>query len=69
MPKQTSFPLLFEVGDLVCLAYDDFRMYGYGLVVNAFADNEYEVYWFKEKVVDIETAYDILPAELPDDWE
>jgi len=29
----------------------------------------YRVYWFKEKSTEIETTFDILPAELPEGWQ
>ena len=69
MHKSSSSPLHYEVGDLVCLAYDEFRLYGFGLVMNILPEGDYEIYWFKEKFIDVENAFEILPAELPESWQ
>ena len=39
-------------------------MYGYGIVLWSHKNGEYEVYWFSDNSIDLETAFDILPAEL-----
>ena len=69
MHKNPTSPLHYEVGDLVCLAYDEFRLYGFGLVMNILPEGDYEIYWFKEKFIDVENAFEILPAELPESWQ
>lgn len=57
-------PHNFRVGDLVCLSYDEYRQYGFGIVLWTHKNGEYEVYWFSDNSVDLETGFDILPAEL-----
>ena len=51
------------------MAYDEFRLYGFGLVMNILPEGDYEIYWFKEKFIDVESAFEILPAELPESWQ
>lgn len=62
-------PHKFSVGDLVCLSYDEYRMYGYGIVLWSHKNGEYEVYWFSDNSIDLETAFDILPAVLTTESE
>ena len=50
------------------LAYDEFRMYGYGIVLEAHKNGEYKVYWFGDSRVDLETGFDIVPADLTNEW-
>ena len=69
MPISYRSPHKFSVGDLVCLSYDEYRQYGYGIVLWSHSNGEYEVYWFSDKLIDVETAFDILPAELPPNVE
>ena len=68
MPKAYRSPTKFKVGDLVLLSYDEFRMYGYGIVLEAHKNGEYEVYWFGDSRVDLETGFDIVPADLTNEW-
>ena len=68
MPRIPSSPLRYKVGDLVCLSYDEFKLYGYGIVMEGLPNSLYRVYWFKEKSTELETTFDILPAELPEGW-
>ena len=64
MPITYKSPHNFRVGDLVHLAYDEFKMYGFGIVLWTHNNGEYEVYWFRDSRVDLETGWDITPAGL-----
>jgi hypothetical protein len=44
-------------------------MYGYGIILWTYNNGEYEVYWFSDKSIDLETAFDILPAVLTTESE
>jgi len=37
--------------------------------MNILPEGDYEIYWFKEKLIDVENAFEILPAELPESWQ
>ena len=67
MPITHESPLNFRVGDLVHLSYDEFRMYGYGIVLWVHKNGEYEVYWFRDSRIDLETCWDIRPVRLTED--
>ena len=57
----------FKIGDLVYLAYDEFKIYGFGLVLDKHSHGDWEVYWFGEQGVQIEHPMDIKIVTLPDD--
>jgi hypothetical protein len=48
----------------VLLSYDKFRVYGFGVIIEAHKNGEYEVYWLEDSRVDLETGFDIVPAYL-----
>lgn len=56
----------YEVGDLVTLSYDQFRIYGYGIVLGRHQYGEWEVYWFLDQCIHLETSLDIQPATMPE---
>lgn len=59
-----SSPFKFKVGDLVCLAHDKYRLYGYGIILEKSTLGDYKVFWIKDKIADHETAFDIVHAHL-----
>ena len=67
MPITYESPHNCRVGDLVHLSYDEFRMYGYGIVLWEHKNGEYEVYWFRDSRIDLETCWDIRPVRLTED--
>ena len=64
MPITYESPHSFRVGDLVNLSYDEYKLYGFGIVLWEHKNGEYEVYWFSDNHIEIETCWDIVPAEL-----
>ena len=67
MPITYESPHNFRVGDLVYLTYDEYRLYGFGIVLWEHKNGEYEVYWFKDSRIDLETCWDIRPVRLTED--
>lgn len=57
----------FKIGDLVYLAYDEFKIYGFGLVLDKHSHGDWEVYWFSEQGVQIEHPMDIKIVTLLED--
>ena len=55
----------FKVGDLVYLAYDTFGIYGKGIILEKHSHGDWEVYWFGERGLYIESPMDIRIVELP----
>lgn len=56
-----------KIGDLVKLSYDDFGIYGYGIVIDKHSHGDWEVYWFSDGCIDIEASLDIQIVQLPED--
>ena len=67
MPRIPKSPPKFKVGDLVYLAYDEWRIYGMGIILAKHSHGDWEVYWFGERGLFIEHPLDILPVRLPND--
>ena len=67
MPRIPKSPPKFKVGDLVCLAYDECRIYGMGIVLDKHSHGDWEVYWFSDNRLDIEHSLDFTHVELPDE--
>tara|TARA_A100001515_G_scaffold136774_1_gene128821 strand:+ start:237 stop:443 length:207 start_codon:yes stop_codon:yes gene_type:complete len=67
MPRIPKSPPKFKVGDLVYLAYDEWRIYGKGIILAKHSHGDWEVYWFSDKRVDIEAAIDIDHVSLPNE--
>ena len=57
----------FKIGDLVYLAYDEYKIYGFGLVLDKHSHGDWEVYWFGEQGVQIDHPNDIRLVTLPED--
>tara|TARA_R110000824_G_scaffold295486_1_gene483859 strand:- start:29 stop:226 length:198 start_codon:yes stop_codon:yes gene_type:complete len=57
----------FKIGDLVYLAYDEYKIYGFGLVLDKHSHGDWEVYWFGEQGVQIEHPMDIKIVTLPEE--
>lgn len=60
-------PPKFKVGDLVYLAYDTFSIYGMGIILEKHSHGDWEVYWFGERGLFIESPMDIRIVELPEE--
>jgi len=60
-------PPKFKVGDLVYLAYDTFSIYGMGIILAKHSHGDWEVYWFGERGLFIESPVDIRIVELPEE--
>ena len=65
MPRIPRSPPRFKVGDLVYLAYDTFGIYGKGIILAKHSHGDWEVYWFGERGLYIESPMDIRIVELP----
>ena len=65
MPRIPKPPPKFKVGDLVYLAYDTFGIYGMGIILEKHSHGDWEVYWFGERGLFIESPMDIRIVELP----
>ena len=65
MPRSPKYPFKFKVGDLVYLAYDTFGIYGMGIILEKHSHGDWEVYWFGERGLFIESPIDIRIVELP----
>ena len=65
MPRILRSPPRFKVGDLVYLAYDTFGIYGKGIILAKHSHGDWEVYWFGERGLYIESPMDIRIVELP----
>ena len=59
MPRIPKSPPKFKVGDLVYLAYDEWKIYGMGIVLAKHSHGDWEVFWFSDNRLDIEHALDI----------
>ena len=66
MPRIPKAPPKVKVGDLVYLAYDEWKIYGMGIVLAKHSHGDWEVFWFSDNRLDIEHALDIVLVELPD---
>ena len=60
MPRIPKSPPKFKVGDLVYLAYDEWKIYGMGIVLAKHSHGDWEVFWFSDNRLDIEHALDIV---------
>ena len=62
-------PTKFAIGDLVWLSYDEFKVYGMGLVIEKYDEPEgfesYKVFWFADNEPNNEYATDIQLVTLP----
>ena len=65
MPRIPRSPPRFKVGDLVYLAYDTFGIYGKGIILAKHSHGDWEVYWFGERGLYIESPMDIRIVDLP----
>ena len=66
MPRIPKSPPKLKVGDLVYLAYDEWKIYGMGIVLAKHSHGDWEVFWFSDNRLDIEHSLDIALVELPD---
>tara|TARA_R110000851_G_scaffold214560_1_gene367309 strand:- start:1003 stop:1188 length:186 start_codon:yes stop_codon:yes gene_type:complete len=53
-----------KIGDLVCVSYDTW-MQDMGIILAKHSHGDWEVYWFREHGLSIESSKDIRIVELP----
>jgi hypothetical protein len=67
MPRIRKSPPRFKLGDLVYLAYDEWKIYGMGIILAKHSHGDWEVFWFSDNRLDIEHSLDIMPVTLLDE--